>query len=192
MIGHLRRLDEIARANFFGRDFKRARALVDQPLQDVGAFGPPGAAIGVDRHGMRVDAAAARIKRGDVVGAGRHRGAEPGNIRAELREIGAEIAENVDAHGEEPAVRVERHFGRRQIVAPLRVAEEMLGAVRQPANRTPEPLRRFEDERIFAIHDGLGAEAAADVIGDDAQFVRRDLQDLVGQIDRAIHARPGC
>ena len=142
---------------------------------------------------MGVDAAHARVERFDVVGARRHRRAEPGNIRRELREIGAEIAENVDAQGEKPALLVERHLGGGDVVAALRVADEMLGPVGLPAHGSPQAPRGFENERIFAIDEALGAEAAADVLGDDAQLVRRDLQhafgDEIAQPVRALAAR---
>ena len=97
---------------------------------------------------------------------------------ANMREIGAEIAEDVDPQRQKPALLVERHFGGRHVVAALRVADEMLAAVGEPAHRTPESPRRLENQRIFAIDHVLGAEAAADVLGDDAQLFRRDLQDL--------------
>ena len=73
---------------------------------------------------------------------------------------------------------IERHLRRRHIVAPLRVADEMLAAVGEPADRTPESPRRLENERIFAIQHVLGAEAAAHVLGDDAQIRARDLEDF--------------
>ena len=56
----------------------------------------------------------------------------------------------------------------------------MLGAIRQPADRAPEPLRRLENERIFAVDDRLGAEAAADVLGDDAKRLRRNFENRLG------------
>ena len=46
-------------------------------------------------------------------------------------------------------------------------------AVRQPAHGPAEPLGRLQNERIFAIDKGLGAEPAADVLRDHAKFVAR-------------------
>ncbi len=57
----------------------------------------------------------------------------------------------------------------------------MLTAVADPRDRFAEAARRLHDERIFAIHHVLGAEAAADVLGDDAQLLRWQLQDHVAQ-----------
>ena len=42
---------------------------------------------------------------------------------------------------EEAAVRVERHLGRREVVAALRVAEEMLGPVGRPVHRPADAAR---------------------------------------------------
>ena len=100
----------------------------------------------------------------DVVGAGRHRGAEPGDVGPELGQVGAEIAQDVDPHGEEAAVLVQRHLGGGEIVAALRVAQEMLGAVGHPLDRRAGRLGGQQKQRIFAIHHRLGAEAAADVV----------------------------
>ena len=95
-------------------------------------------------------------------------------------QIGAEIAQNIDAQGEKPPVGVERHFGHGHIVAPLRVADEMLASVARPADRPSEPAGRGENERIFPVDHLLGAEAAADVLGDHAKESPRNLQNFVG------------
>ena len=57
------------------------------------------------------------------------------NERAELGEIGAQIGHEVDVEAEEVAVVVERHLGDRDVVAALRVAQEVLGAVGGPVDR---------------------------------------------------------
>jgi len=63
VIGHLLGLDEIARAQFLGRDAKLARASVDQPLKHISSLGTSGPAIGVDGHGVGVDSTDARMER---------------------------------------------------------------------------------------------------------------------------------
>ena len=45
-------LDEILPPQRVGRDAELARGGVDQPLDHIGRLRPPGAAIGVDRHGV--------------------------------------------------------------------------------------------------------------------------------------------
>ena len=153
VIGHLLGLDEVQGAQFFRRHAERPRANVDQSLEHIGRLRPPRPAIGVDGNRMGVNPPNAGVERVDMVGPGRHRRAEPGDIRPEHREIRAEIAENVDAQSEKPALGIERHLGRGHVVAALRVADEMLGAIGQPADGPPQPLGRLENQRILPIDD---------------------------------------
>ena len=101
---HLGR-DEIALADLDRTETGIAAALVDQALDEISRLGPPGAAIGVDRDGVGVDAAAERVHVRDVVERRSSMVIPPfGDARRVLREIGAHVGEEVDAHGEEPAV----------------------------------------------------------------------------------------
>ena len=192
VIGHLRGLDEVARANFIRRDPDGAGANVDQPLEHVGGFRTTGAAIGVDRHRVRVDAAHPSVERVHVVAARRHRSAQPRNIGGEHMQIGPEIAENIDPHRQKPALRVHRHFGGRDVVAALRVADEVLGTISQPAHRSAEPAGRLQNQRILPIDEGLRPEPASYVLRDHAKFIRRDLQDRIGYHVAKGHEPPGC
>ncbi len=71
---------------------------------------------------------------------------------------------------------IEREPRRRDVVAALGVAEEMLGAVGDPVHRLAGQLGGNRRERIFAIGKQLGAEAAADIGRDDAHLFRRDAE----------------
>ncbi len=84
------------------------------------------------------------MQRADVVRPGRHRRPEIRNEGGELRQVGAEVAEDVDPEREKPARVVERHLGDRHVVPSLRIADEVLAAVAAPDDRTAEPLRRLE------------------------------------------------
>ena len=53
-VRHRLRLDEVALAQRVRRDAELARRGVDQPLDHIGRLGPPGAAIGIDRHRVGV------------------------------------------------------------------------------------------------------------------------------------------
>ena len=65
----------------------------------------------------------------------------------------------------------------------------MLGAVAGPFDRPAEPLRRLKQQRIFAVDETFGAEAAADIGRDDAQLLRPALQHLPGDhVAHAVHA----
>ena len=96
--------------------------------------------------------------------------------------IGPEIAENIDPHRQKPALLVHRHFGGRDVVAALRVADEVLGTISQPAHRSAEPASRLQNQRIFTVYHVFRSEPAPHVLRDHAKFIRRDLQ------DRGYHA----
>ena len=60
-------LDEVAFAQVGRIEPQLARADFDQPLDHEGRLRPPGAAIGIDRHGVGVDRIDLAIDRRDVV-----------------------------------------------------------------------------------------------------------------------------
>ncbi len=68
----------------------------------------------------------------NVVDAGRHAGAEERDIRRVSRQIRAHVGDQVDVEREEAPLVVERELGRGDVVAALRVAEKMLGAIGDP------------------------------------------------------------
>jgi hypothetical protein len=137
-----RRGDEIAGTHRVGWLFQFARDVVHQTLDHVGRLGPSGAPIGVDRDRVRVVAADPGVNCRNVVKARRHKGAVGRHERTVLREIGAEIGLEIDAQAEKAPAGVEGHLGRRDIVAPLRVADEMLGPLGEPFHRALQPLGR--------------------------------------------------
>jgi hypothetical protein len=137
LVGQLVRRDEVERPDGVRRLPELARDVVDEALDGVGRLRPPGAAIGIDRQGGRVIAANADVDGRNIVKPRRQEGAIGRHERPVLREIGAEIGLEIDAQGEEAAASVDRHLQRRDVVASLRVAEEMLAAVGEPLDRPP-------------------------------------------------------
>ena len=179
-IGHRLRLDEVAAAQGIGRDAELARGGIDRALDQIGSFRAAGAAIGVDRHGIGVDRAQANMRGRNVVDAGRHADAEPGNVGRVAGQIGAHIGDDVELQPEDLAPVVERELGGRDIVAAVAVGEEMLGALAHPLHRLAQPLGGDRGQRIFAVGKQLGAEAAADVGRDDAHHLGRNFQHRLG------------
>ncbi len=117
----------------------------------------------------------------DVIEAGQHAGAAMRNVGPEGRQIRAHVADQVDIHREEFAVLGERHPRGRDIVAALRIAHEVLGAIRGPAHRLLQFARGDRQQRVFAIGKQLGAEAAADIRADHPHLLDRNLQDVLAQ-----------
>ncbi len=88
----------------------------------------------------------------------------------------------LDVEAEELGLVVQRQLRGRDVVAAMRVAEEVLGAIGDPL--APGCFSFFAataSQRIFAVDEQLGAEAAADIRRDDAHLVRRQLRDILAQ-----------
>ena len=112
----------------------------------------------------------------DIVKAGQHPGSAIGNVGTECREIGSHVAHQVDIHAEEPAVLRQRHARGGDIVASLRVTDEMIRPLGRPFDGLAKFFRGDRDQRVFAIGEQLGAESAADVGADHAHLFHRNLQ----------------
>ncbi len=162
---------------FFLRSSRRidallARADFDQTLDHEGRLRPPGAAIGVDRHGVGVDRIDLAIDRRNVVLARQQRGIEIGrHRRRERRHIGAEIGDGLDLERGDLAVVAERHLGVGDVIAAVRVGEKRFRAVAGPFHRTADVPRGPQAHDFLGIDENLRAEAAADVGRNDAQLV---------------------
>ncbi len=108
-VRHRARCDEIPAPDRIDRHAELARGRVDQPLEHVSRLGTPGAAIGIDRHGVGEDRAHTAMEGADIVKAGQHAGAAMRNIRTEGRQIRAHVADQIDIHAEKPAILGQRH-----------------------------------------------------------------------------------
>ena len=117
----------------------------------------------------------------DVVKTGQHAGAAMRNVGPEGRQIRAHVAHQIDVHGEELAVLGQRHPRRGDVVAALRVAHEMIGAIGGPFDGPAQLARGDRDQRVFAIGKQLGAESAADIRTDHPHLLDRDLQHVLAQ-----------
>ncbi len=185
-IGHLLRRDEIAAADLGGIEAELARCGVEQPLDEIDRLGPPGAAIGRGRRGMRQHRVQVEIDRLDVVDAGRDPGPDheldddPDRAR-----IGAHVAERVDAIGQHLAVGIERELGMALDIAPVRRCQKLLDPLRRPFHRTLQQPRGIADDEILGIEAGLHAEAAADIADDDAHLLGRQAEQIAQRVARA-------
>ena len=176
-IGKVGAADQIAPAYLHRIDAELVRAALDQSLVDPGRLRPAGAAIGIDRHGVGIDAAHAQmqVRRAIKPGDGLRIGVA-GNARREIAQITAERRQRIDLHGDDAAVAVEAHAGVGVVIARLGVGQERIGARRGPAHRPAQQLRGPDDGRDLDGEISLHAETAADVGRDDADFVLGDMQ----------------
>ena len=189
---HVGGAHQIAAADLVAAEPGLARRRIDQPLDDVGAFRPAGAAIGIDPDRVGHHRAHMDMRRRNAIGAGQQ--AKPRHGRdehREMREIGADIGQRVGAHGEEMPVLVERELGMDFLLAALRVDDERFLPVAEPFDRPAELLRGPGQQRVLREVEGLHPEAAADIAGDDAQSVVLDAEMLrhrAAQAESALRA----
>src|SRR5262249_56601563 len=108
-------------------------------------------------------AAHAHMAGRDVVEAGGHAGSDEWNEGRVAGKIGAHVSDEIDVEGKKTPIAVKCQLRRRDVVAALRVAEEMLAAVGDPFHRPLEALRRQTGKRIFAVGKEFGAETTADI-----------------------------
>ncbi|MGY4311387.1 hypothetical protein ACVWW1_000690 [Bradyrhizobium sp. JR3.5] len=180
-VGQRLRWDEILPPDGVRRHAELSRGGIDQPLDHIGGLRAAGAAIGVDRHRVGEHGADAAVEGLDVIETRQHAGAAMRDIGRKRREIGTHVAHQVDIHAEEFAVLGERHLRGGEVVAALRVAHEMVGALGGPFDGLLELARRDRDQGILAIGKQLGAEAAADIRADHPHVFLRHLQDHVAE-----------
>src|SRR2546430_17466716 len=114
----------------------------------------------------------------NIVEAGGHAGPDEWNERRVAGKIGAHVGDEIDREAEKTPVAVERELRRRDVVATLRVAEEMLAAVGDPFHRLGEPPRRQTGKRIFAVGKELRAATPAAVSGGDPHLDFADPEHL--------------
>ena len=91
---------------------------------------------------------------------------------------------------------IECELGGGDVIAALRVAQEMLGAFGNPGNGTFEVFGGDRNQRIFTIGKQLRPKTAAGIWRDHAHFLDRDIQDHLAQhvanAMRALTAQRQC
>jgi hypothetical protein len=169
--------DEVAPAQHHRVEPHLARGAVDEALHHVTGLWPPSAAIGIDRRGVGENALDLHIDRGGRVIAGEQGAIAPcRDCRREAAEIGTEIGERGDPHGEEFAVLIESELRLGEMVTRLVVGQKDLVALGGPFDRATELACEPEHERLLGIERSLGAKATAHIGRYHTQLVLRQLQ----------------
>ena len=188
LIRHLRRRDQVAPADLVGRKAEFGRGLVDQAFDHIIRFRDPGAAVGIREDGVGEHPLDLGMDRGRAVGVREHARVEQGGRDgAQIGDVGAEIGERPHAEAQELPVGIQRQRRPGQMVACLGVAEKALGAAAQPAHRQPQLARRPGHQDLLVIGEVLHAEAAAEVVREDAQAVLFDPENAGDDGARAVH-----
>src|SRR5262249_60611663 len=94
------------------------RAKLDEALVDPRRLRPSRAAVGVDRHGVGVDAPYPQMKLGRLVEAGdRLRIGVAGNARREIAQVRPRRRQGVARHRSEAPMAIETHASGRVVIA---------------------------------------------------------------------------
>ena len=172
LVWHCRGRDVVQPAQLKRVAAEFARGGFDQPLHEVVALGPPGAAIGADRR--RVGQHALRVhldQRRGVVALDVLQEVAGAHQRRHGGQVGAHIGEARQPHRQESAIGIQRQLRDRLMVAAVLVREEAAGPLIGPFHRPAQCAGGMQQRRIFGIGAGLHAEAAADIAGQHAELL---------------------
>ena len=111
---------------------------------------------------------------------------EGGKKIAVRRHVGADVGQRLDAQAKNTAVGVQSELGVADVVARMFIRQDGLAALAGPLDRASELSRCPWHQAVLGVLPTLGAETAADVVGDHADAVLGDLEDVLGQ--RVAHA----
>ena len=192
LVGHLRRRHEISPPHFRAVELQLAGHAIDQALHREARLRIARAAHRDRRHLVRLHHQhVERIGRNDIRTADRGGGVVCA-VDA-LRRIGALIVHEAPAHAADLRVSIDRDLDVPDLVALLNRGKEVLHAVLDPLHRPAEQPRRGGDGDFFRIDEELGAEAAADIGGADADAIvghAEERRERHPQIVRHLRRRP--
>ena len=179
LAGNFALADLVAAAQLDAVDAGLGRGVVDQPLHEIIALGPAGAAVGADEGRVGEHALGGHFHQ--------RRAVEADDVahdveRRRLRRHGAQEAAEIAVAGQpqrqEMSVGVERELGGLLVVAAVIVGHEARRALVGPFHRPAERARGVQDADIFRIDLRLHAERAADIAGEHVHLVGRHLHDV--------------
>ena len=181
--------DQVLQAQLDGVHPEPPRRAVQQRLQHEGRDGPADAAVRSHRRLVRRDAPGLPAVVREAVGPGQEADDLDDFDRGcpRMDRVGADVGEDARGEGLERAVRAEPEPRLDHLVPRLGAREEVLAPVADPLHRAPEEPRERADRDLLGIEGTLHAEAAADVGRDDAQAMRRDLE----QLGEGVAQQPG-
>ena len=180
-VGHVGRRHQVARPDFDGGQPEVPSGHVEQGFEGEGRFGLSGAAIGRQRRLVGADADDLQRHVRNLVRAGAVAGCDHGRDDAAGKGIGADVDRKPALHRQNAPVAIVADFQVGLGCARMGRRLEMLEAVLDPFHRPAEHPAGVADDDFLDIGPGLGAEAAADILGDHAHAVFRQVQDR-GQV----------
>ena len=177
LIGKRVRRDEVFAPQLYAINSGLARGFFYDSFQQKCRFRTPRAAIGVYRRGVRKDRFHIRVNfRSRIHARQQSRVQVRRNASGKCRQIRADIRLCFDfERGEFPfCIQSQRYIG--NMIASVRVRQERFGAFRRPFYWPSCAFCRPRDNRFFGVVIDFGTESAADIGGDNAEFVFGNLQ----------------
>ena len=109
---------------------------VDQPLEHVGGLGAAGAAVGLDRRGVRVDAVDVLVHVRDEVGPAQHEAVEDRrDARRSGRQVGAHAGPDRTAHAGDRSVGSAAHLDVLHVIAAVGRGDVVLRCASRSTSR---------------------------------------------------------
>ena len=179
LVGKIARLNEVAAADVGGIHVQFPRRRFHQAFHNVGGLGASSASVGIHRRRVGEERKHFHVDGRGFVLAGqeravqirRHAGSEGG-------EVGAHVGTGFHAQAEELAIFRQRQFGVGDVVASVGVRQEGFRTLGTPLDRPAQLAGGPNDGGFLRVDENLGAETAADIRRDDAQFgFRREIHE---------------
>ncbi len=171
------------------------RHFVHHPFDDVGGLRASGAAVGLGRHGVRVDRSRVPGDRLDVVTTAGHGVGRESDEWAVKGTEGADVGDRLALERQHPAVVLEGDLDLLDVAPAVGHAEEILGSGLGPLDRPAQGAGNPAQERVLRVGRYLRSEAAADFgcDGADADLgdaeAHRDL--LLDEVRRLVGGPDG-
>jgi hypothetical protein len=180
------RRDEVAQPHLGGIHPELAGEVVHDPLVRVGGLGAARAAVGVGGREVGEHALALEGVGAEVVEPAVGERPEDGDAGGEQLQVGTHVREQLDPHPEDLALARGGDRDLLDLAAPVGGGDVVLRPRLGPLHRLAETPRQRERERLLGVDVELGAEAAADVRGDDADLAVGDAADQGEQVAHEV------
>ena len=174
-IGHGFGRDQVAFADLGTVETELGRRRIHDAFHGEDCLRPSGAAHWGDWRLVRQHHVAVDLVGRDDEGAGH---GSAGNMRQDraVRHERALVVRHIDAQAEDLALGIQRHLDIPILIAFLRRRVEMLAPILDPFDRPLQHDRGDGCDDRFGIEAHLRAEAAADIVGDDAHALFIPIQ----------------
>ena len=149
---------------------------VEQPLACEGALEAPRRAVGAARRLVREHDVRGALVGRDVVGPGQHAERQLGDDDPVRAQVGAVVVPQLVAQREQAVLLVEGGLEAVQLLARVVGGDEVLRAVLDPLDGSPERAREVRDEQILGVELPAHAEAAAGVRAPDRHALLRHAE----------------